>query len=80
MLTAHVIRSLMDEGGVAELDFGRGDDEYKRDWAGERRQRIGVMLANPRRPAGMLLLARQAAGPVWRRLRNAMSGLAVRDK
>jgi CelD/BcsL family acetyltransferase involved in cellulose biosynthesis len=61
-LTAIMIRRLLEGDGVRELDFGRGDDPYKRLWVGHRRQRIGVLLADPRHPAGLLALARQAAG------------------
>ena len=66
LLTAHMIRGLLEQDGVEALDFGRGDDPYKRDWAGTRRQRIGVMLANPLYPRGLAVLARQAAGGVRR--------------
>lgn len=68
LLTAHMIRGLLDEG-VRALDFGRGDDPYKQQWTGERRQRIGVMLANPRRASGLVALGRQWAGALRRRLR-----------
>ena len=68
LLTAHMIRSLLDEG-VQRLDFGRGDDSYKQQWTGTRTQRIGVMLANPLRPAGLLALGRHWAGVARRRLR-----------
>jgi len=51
-------------------DFGRGDDPYKRLWAGQRRQRIGVVLANPRHPRGLAFLGRHALG----RVRQAFSG------
>jgi len=53
------------------LDFGRGDDAYKSLWAGSRRQRIGVVLANPRRPAGLLALGRHGLG---RFVRNWLRG------
>jgi hypothetical protein len=62
VLTARMIQHLIDQGRVATLDFGRGDDAYKPLWVGQRRQRIGMILANPLRPSGLLALARQAAG------------------
>jgi hypothetical protein len=70
VLTAWMIRHLIEQAHVSELDFGRGDDPYKRDWVGCRRQRMGVMLINPRHPRGMLALARHALGRVTARLRN----------
>ncbi len=62
VLTAWMLQRLLDEEHVVEIDFGRGDDPYKQGWAGQRRQRIGLILANPLRPAGFLLLARHALG------------------
>ena len=66
LLTAHVIRMLLEQEWIQELDFGRGDDPYKQSWAGGRRQRIGVMLANPRRPGGLVALARHELGRALR--------------
>jgi hypothetical protein len=71
VLTAAMIRDLLERERVAELDFGRGDDAYKSLWTGSRRQRIGVVLANPRRPAGLLALARHRLG---RPVRNWLRG------
>lgn len=62
VLTALMIRRLLDEDGVEELDFGRGDDGYKAGWVAQRRQRTGVVLANPLRPAGLLAVLRHGAG------------------
>jgi CelD/BcsL family acetyltransferase involved in cellulose biosynthesis len=62
VLTAAMIRDLLDREGVAALDFGRGDDTYKALWASRRRLRIGVMLVNPRRPAGLAALGRHMLG------------------
>ena len=62
VLTAAMIRGLLDRERVTELDFGRGDDGYKSLWAGQRRPRIGVVLVNPRRPAGLLTLGRHVLG------------------
>jgi GNAT acetyltransferase-like protein len=73
VLTAIMIQHLLDNEHVAQIDLGRGDDTYKRGWAGERRQRVGVLLINPRRPAGLLALLRHASG------RIAASGLKLRS-
>jgi hypothetical protein len=64
VLTGLMIQHLMTHETLTSLDFGRGDDSYKRDWTGSRRQRSGVMLANPRHPAGIMALARHLAGKV----------------
>jgi hypothetical protein len=61
LLTAEMIARLLREG-VTEIDFGRGDDPYKRLWAGTRRQRIGLLIVNPRRPCGLLALSRHDLG------------------
>lgn len=66
VLTALMIRHLIEEDGVRELDFGRGDDGYKRLWVGTRRQRIGLVLADPRHPLGLLAIARQAVSRLRR--------------
>lgn len=71
VLTALMIRQLMQVDGVTTLDFGRGDDPYKQGWACERRQRVGVVFANPRRAAGLALIARHAAGTARRKLAGA---------
>jgi hypothetical protein len=62
VLTAAMLRRLLDDERVSEVDFGRGDDPYKRQWASQRRQRIGVLLVNPLRARGLATLGRQAAG------------------
>jgi len=64
VLTALMLQHLLDREQVGRIDFGRGDDPYKRLWAGERRQRIGVVLANPRHPRGLAFLGRHALGRV----------------
>jgi CelD/BcsL family acetyltransferase involved in cellulose biosynthesis len=64
VLTALMLRYLLDHEHVDWIDFGRGDDPYKRLWATERRQRIGVVLVNPRHPRGLAFLGRHALGQV----------------
>ncbi len=70
VLTAWMIRRLIDEEQVTMLDFGRGDDAYKRGWAAERRQRDGLVIADPRHPLGAAALLRQVASDALRRWRS----------
>jgi hypothetical protein len=69
VLTAESISTLIAEDRISALDFGRGDDPYKALWTGARRQRIGLLLINPRRPAGLAALGREIAGALTKPLR-----------
>ena len=71
VLTAMMIRHLLDDEHVATLDFGRGDDEYKEKWVGCRRQRIGTLLVNPRKLRGAAALLRHKAGRLHAALKRA---------
>lgn len=62
VLTASMIRLLLERDRVTDIDFGRGDDPYKQLWATQRRQRIGFLLVNPRRVRGLTVLGRQVMG------------------
>ena len=66
LLTGWAIRQLIERDGVRRLDFGRGDDGYKRQWAGERRARIGLLAGLPWHPLGAAALARQMGGEARR--------------
>ncbi len=72
ILTAHMIRRLLENEHVTSLDFGRGDDPYKQQWATVRRQRIGVLLINPLRREGLAAMLRHQAGRARRALRFHM--------
>ena len=74
VLTAMMIRSLIEAEHVAGIDFGRGDDPYKQGWASQRRERIGVVLFNPLHPGGAAFALRHLAGRVIRRLRRPRAG------
>ncbi len=65
-LTAMMIRLLLNEERVTELDFGRGDDPYKASWTTQRRRRIGLLAINPWRPAGLAAVGRGLAGSLRR--------------
>jgi hypothetical protein len=70
VLTALMLRHLLDQEHVTAIDFGRGDDAYKQGWATNRRQRIGLMLVNPWRIAGATTLLRHGAGRIRAALRR----------
>ena len=69
LLTAAMLRRLIDDEGIASFDFGRGDDAYKRLWTSERRQRVGLLLADWRHPRGLAALLRHRAGRMRAQLR-----------
>jgi CelD/BcsL family acetyltransferase involved in cellulose biosynthesis len=58
VLTAWAIRWLIEEEGARVVDFGRGDDPYKAQWAGAREQRMGLVLASPLHVRGALEIAK----------------------
>lgn len=62
VLTALMLRRLLEQEHVAEIDFGRGDDAYKQGWAAHRRQYFGLLLVDPRCPSAWPVLARHALG------------------
>ena len=70
VLTAWAIRQMIDQDGITALDFGRGDDPYKRLWVEQRAQRIGIVLANPRTINGLIIILRHAVGGLRRRIRG----------
>lgn len=62
VLTYRMLERIVDMGGVAEIDFGVGDDSYKRDWASRRREKWGLMAFNPRSLHGILGALRHVGG------------------
>lgn len=64
LLTWHMLRWLIDGERAAMIDFGRGDDAYKRDWAGSCVRRCGFIAADCRYPAGLATLMREIL-PTW---------------
>jgi hypothetical protein len=53
LLTHWVLRQLHEQSGVRDVDFGRGDDSYKRLWLSATRDRVGLLAANPRSLKGL---------------------------
>jgi CelD/BcsL family acetyltransferase involved in cellulose biosynthesis len=61
VLTAHLLRHVIDHDRVAEVDYLIGDDEYKKDWMSDRRERWGIIAYNPRTFLGAVLAVRETA-------------------
>ena len=59
VLTAFLLRHVIDEDKVAEVDFLIGDDEYKKKWMSHRRERWGIVAYNARTARGLGLLIRE---------------------
>jgi len=71
VLTAFAIRTVMELDHISRLDFGRGDDPYKRGWATRRTPHIGVQSVRvAKRP---MLIVRHLAGAAVRKLRGPES-------
>lgn len=62
ILSFWIMRRLIEEDGVQEVDFGRGDDPYKQQWLKKRRERRGVVAFNPRTLRGARGAVRHVVG------------------
>ena len=62
ILTAHMMRHVIDVDKVTIVDYLSGDDNYKRDWMSHRRERWGIMAFNLRCLSGLTLAARHLGG------------------
>ncbi|MGC8532633.1 MAG: GNAT family N-acetyltransferase [Acidiphilium sp.] len=76
VLTALMIQSLLAADPIAYLDFGRGDDPYKRDWVSLQQRRIGLLLINRRSAQGVAMLARLRLAALRRAYRPPTSSVS----
>jgi len=53
ILTMVIMEKVIDEEKVREVDYLTGDDDYKKHWMSDRRERWGLVAFNPRRPKGL---------------------------
>ena len=67
VLSAALFERVIDGDRVDMIDFGTGDDGYKRDWMEEVRQRWRIDALNPRSPRAWPALARKLAARLKRR-------------
>ena len=69
-LSAAMFAHAIDNDGVGMIDFGTGDDAYKRDWMEIDRPRYRLECLDPSSPRAWGALARGAAGNLLSRLRG----------
>jgi Acetyltransferase (GNAT) domain len=70
-----MIERLMDVDHLEFIDFGKGDDAYKRNWSNRRRQRLAIQCFSKTFKAQILRTAEQTLAPAWRRVRSAATRL-----
>jgi hypothetical protein len=68
LLTMHMIRHVLERDHPEEINFGRGDDDYKKLWMSARRERWGIEAANLRTPHGLSRSLRLCAGMLRNRV------------
>lgn len=61
LLSEAMFRRAIDQDRVELIDYGTGDDAYKRDWMDERRQLWRIVAHNPRTLQGLAGAARRRA-------------------
>ncbi len=62
VLTSYLLRQVIEQDKVREVDFLIGDDEYKKIWMSHRRERWGIVAFNPRTIVGCILIFKEVAG------------------
>ena len=70
ILSMAMFRHVLDEDHVRLIDYGTGDEPYKRDWMDERADLWRLTACNPSTVRGLARAARIAAAPLVRRLRS----------
>ncbi len=70
VLSMAMFRSALDEDRVRRIDYGTGDDGYKRDWMEERVPLIRLTAWNPATLTGLAGAARARASALVARLRS----------
>ncbi|HYW15463.1 MAG TPA: GNAT family N-acetyltransferase [Allosphingosinicella sp.] len=70
VLSMAMFRAALDEDRVSRIDYGTGDDGYKRDWMAERATLWRIEAFNLASPLGLIGAARAGASALVRRARS----------
>ncbi len=68
VLTAYLLRHVLENESVSEVDYLVGDDPYKKTWMSHRRERWGIVAYNPFTLMGLIGIAWQIAGIARKRI------------
>ncbi|OON59505.1 hypothetical protein B0920_24335 [Massilia sp. KIM] len=72
LVTAMLIRHVIETDQVAEIDYLIGDDPYKKTWMGERRERWGLVAYHLGSLPGVLGFLREASGRAIKYVRQSL--------
>jgi hypothetical protein len=67
VLTARLMRHVIDVDKINVVDYLTGDDPYKKNWMSHRRERWGIMVFNTKRLRGVFQATRHIAGRSMKR-------------
>ena len=74
VLTSYLMRYVIEEDRVGEVDFLVGDDDYKKVWMSQRRERWGIVAFNPRTVIGCALMLKEVAGRMTKATGRQING------
>lgn len=74
LLTAQLMRHVIDIDKVREVDYLTGDDAYKQDWMSASRERCGIVAFNLRSPRGLAAAALHLGGGKIKSLLKKLRG------